>query len=212
MFPQQGFLKTYICKFILCIIWVYLHPSSLVTLGTHNTPHYWHVMWVLLNLLINFFCNILLNLIWAVTLCVEPVHVIYGRVGTSPALQGLFDPTYLFSYMSFRHTHIYRHSLPNGIICVWWSGNWCLFLLHTGRHICCPMHFSAWGHYSHWRLLPWVFNSCCCRFFCILLQCFHCHIFYFPVWNLPPYPAMFIEGIPLMVPMNILGWRLPTTG
>ena len=133
-------------------------------------------------------------------------------VGVSLLIQVVFDPTYWFSYMPFRHTHIYMHSLPTGIICGLLSSNWCLFKFHTIIHICCPMHLYAWGHESCWSLLTWVFNSCFWCVFRILLQCFHFHIFYSPVWNFPPCPDMFIEEILPMVPMNILGWRLPPTG
>ena len=60
-------------------------------------------------------------------------------------------------------------------------------------------------HESHWRLLPWVFISCSSIVSATIE-------FFISDRNLLLNPAVFIEGIPPSMLMNVLSKRHPPTG
>ena len=60
--------------------------------------------------------NVRFRLVGSVYVCVEPVRIVYGGIGTPPALKRGVEPTCCLSCGLFIHTHAYGRSLTPIIV------------------------------------------------------------------------------------------------
>ena len=99
-----------------------------------------------------------------------------------------------FFHSFFIHNNIYGRSIPPIIICDFWDGHLCSFMVHTWSLIWYPMYLCAWGHKSHWYLIPWVFVRWFCHCYLILLHYFCYHGVVFPVMKYSTQACHFYWG------------------
>ena len=109
------------------------------------------------------FRNVQVNLVGAIHLCVEPVHMISGIFSAPPALRRGVDTICCLYCGIFSRTNTHVRSLPVGFLWASWSRTWRVFLIRPVRIIYRVIKFSSCFYESHWRLLPWIFIICFCR-------------------------------------------------
>ena len=133
------------------------------------------------------------------------------RVIVPPALQQGVEPTFCLYYGLFGHTYTNGRGIPFCSILVSWYGKWRLFLIHPVKRISI-MKLSSWGHESHWNLLTRIFIICFWRCQWIFLECFLYHGVVLLILKASDQSRNFIEGFPSIIPMSILGLRIPLAG
>ena len=146
-----------LCKHWALFGWWCLTYSILDILGIPVTSNCWIELGVLLNWLRCAFCFVWLHLVGAVTVGVEPVNMVSGRVRAPLALQRGVYPTCCLYYGLFRHNNTHGCGLPFGILWENWDGKWRLFMIQPVRIISSFMQLSHWGHEPHCRMFPFIF-------------------------------------------------------